>query len=138
MSTYESKGDHGSAAQMLPDKGIHSISVLEPVEQRWQTFGLVVQREHHLVHQSKSASARLTQHSGLGDPVLKKCLLHRLRPVCPEIVRNRIGVRLSSKKVHVHTSGFSCAVEAHICRRKKKITFDKIEQRSKGHRKLTF
>jgi hypothetical protein len=43
------------------------------------------------VHQSKCTSTRLGQHSGLGDPVLKKCQLHRLRPVCPEIVRNRIG-----------------------------------------------
>jgi hypothetical protein len=116
---------------MLPDKGVHGISVLEPVEQRRQTFGLFVQREHHLVHQSKSASARLSQHSSLGDPVPKKCQLHRLRPVRPEIVRNRIGVRLSSKKVRVHTSSFSCAVEAHIYRRKKKVKFDKIEQRSK-------
>jgi hypothetical protein len=46
----ERKGNHGSAAQMLPDKGVHGIFVLEPVEQRRQTFGLSVQREHHLVH----------------------------------------------------------------------------------------
>jgi hypothetical protein len=85
---YESKGDHGSASQMLPDKGVHSTSVFEPVEQRRQTFGLFVQRKHHLMHQSKCASAHLSQHSGLGNPVLKKCQLHRLRPICPEIVRN--------------------------------------------------
>jgi hypothetical protein len=40
-------------------------------------------------------------------------------------------VCLSSKKVRVHTPGLSCAVEAHIYRRKKKVKFDKIEQRSK-------
>jgi hypothetical protein len=50
MSTHESKGDHGSAAQMLLDKGVHIISILESVEQRRQTFGLVVQGEHRLVH----------------------------------------------------------------------------------------
>jgi hypothetical protein len=107
MSMHEGKGNHGSTAQMLSDKGVHSIPVLKSVEQRWQTFGLVVQREHRLVHQSKGASARLSQHSSLGDPILKKCQLYRLRPVCPEIVSNRIDVHLSSKKVHVHTSGFS-------------------------------
>jgi hypothetical protein len=32
MSTHESKGDHGSAAQMLSDKGVHSISILELIE----------------------------------------------------------------------------------------------------------
>jgi hypothetical protein len=128
---YKRKGNHGSAAQMLPDKGVHGISVLESVEQRRQTFGLSVQREHHLVHQSKSTAARLSQHSSLGDPVPEKCQLHCLRPVRPEIVRNRIGVRLSSKKVRVHTPGFSRAVEAHVYRRKKKVKFDKIEQRSK-------
>jgi hypothetical protein len=118
MSTHESKGDHGSAAQMLSEKGVHSISILESVEQRRQTFGLVVQREHRLVHQSEGALARLSQHSSLSDPVLKKCQLHRFRPIGPEVVGNRIGVCLSSKKVHIHTSGFSGIVKAHICRKR--------------------
>jgi hypothetical protein len=118
MSTHESKGDHGSAAQMLSDKGVHSISILESIEQHRQTFRLVVQREHGLVHQSKGALARLSQHSSLGDPVLKKCQLHRFRPICLEVVGNRIGVCLSSKKVRIHTSGFSGTIEAHICRKR--------------------
>jgi hypothetical protein len=126
MGMHESKGDHGSAAQMLLDKRVHSIPILEAVEQRRKTFGLVVQREHRLMHQSKGALARLSQHSSLGDPVLKKCQLNCFRPVRPEIVRNRISVRLSSKKVRIHMSGFSCTVKAYICKRKKKITFDKI------------
>jgi hypothetical protein len=117
MSTHESKGDHGSAAQMLSDKGVNSISILESVEQRRQTFGLVVQREHHLVHQSKGASARLSQHSSLSDPVLKKGQFHHFPPICPEVVGDQIGVCLSSKKVRIHTSGFSGTVEAHICRK---------------------
>jgi hypothetical protein len=115
---YEGKGNHGSTAQMLSDKGVHSISILESIEQRRQTFRLVVQREHRFMYQSKGASARLSQHSSLGDPVLKKCQLHRLRPVCPKVVSNRIGVCLSSKKVRIHTLGFSCTVEAHICRKR--------------------
>jgi hypothetical protein len=88
MSTHESKGDHGSTAQVLSDKGVHSISILESIEQRWQTFGLVVQREHRLVHQREGASAHLSQHSSLSDPVLKKCQLHRFRPISPEVVSN--------------------------------------------------
>jgi hypothetical protein len=51
MSTHESKCDHGSAAQVFPNEGIHSVAILEPIEQRRQTFGLVVQRKHHLMHQ---------------------------------------------------------------------------------------
>jgi hypothetical protein len=47
------------------------------IEQCRQTFGLVVQREHHLVHQREGASARLSQHSSLSNPILKKCQLHR-------------------------------------------------------------
>jgi hypothetical protein len=123
VNAYEGEGNHGSTVQMLSDKGIHSISILESVEQRRQTFGLVVQREHCLVYQSKGASAYLSQHSSLGDPVLKKCQLHRLRPICPEVVSNRIGMRLSSKKVRIHMSSFSCTVEAHICRKRSKIKF---------------
>jgi hypothetical protein len=118
MSAHEGNGDHGSAAQMFSDKGIDSIAILESVEQRWQTFGLVVQRKHHLMHQGKGATARFSQHSSLGDPVLKKCQLHRLRPICPEVVSNQISVCLGSKKVRVYVSGFSSTVEAHICRKK--------------------
>jgi hypothetical protein len=114
MSMHESKGNHGSAAQMLSDKGVHSISILKSVKQRRQTFGLVVQREHCLMHQSKGALAHLSQHSSLGDPVLKKCHLHRFRPICPEVVGNQIGMCLSSEKVRIHTSGFSSTIEAHI------------------------
>jgi hypothetical protein len=118
MSAHEGKGNHGSTAQMLSDKGVHNISILESVKQHRQTFGLVVQREHRLVHRSKGISAHLSQLSSLGDPVLKKCQLHRFRPICPEVVGNRIGMRLSSKKVRIHTSGFSGTVEAHICRKR--------------------
>jgi hypothetical protein len=118
MNAHEGKGNHGSTTQMFSDKGVYIISILESVEQRRQPFELVVQREHRLVHQSKSALACLSQHSSLDEPVLKKCQLHRLRLIRPEVVSNRIGVRLSSKKVCIHMSGFSCTVEAHICRKR--------------------
>jgi hypothetical protein len=72
MSAYKGKGDHGSAAQMFSNKGVDNIAILESVEQCRQTFRLVVQRKHGLVHQSKGATARFSQHSSLGDPVLKK------------------------------------------------------------------
>jgi hypothetical protein len=48
---HESKCDHSPAAQVLSDKGIHSVAILESIEQRRQTIGLIVQREHRLVHQ---------------------------------------------------------------------------------------
>jgi hypothetical protein len=118
MDANEGKGDHGSAAQMFSNKGVDSIAILESVEQRRQTFRLVVQRKQCLMHQSKGATARFSQHSNLGDPVLKKYQLHRLRPIGLEVVSNRISVCLGSKKVCVNASGFSCAVEAHICRKK--------------------
>jgi hypothetical protein len=100
---------------MLPDKGIHSIPILESIEQCRQTFGLIVQREHHLVHQREGASARLRQHSSLSNPILKKCQFHRFRPISPEIVSNRIGMCLGSNKMRIHAPGFGCTIEAHIC-----------------------
>jgi hypothetical protein len=39
---HESKCDHSPTAQLRPDKGVYSIAVLESIEQRWQTFGLIV------------------------------------------------------------------------------------------------
>jgi hypothetical protein len=103
---------------MLSHKRVHNITILESVEKRWQTFGLVVQRKHLLMHQSKGALARLNQHSSLRDPILKKCQLHRLRPICPEVISNRIGVRVGGKKVRIHTAGFGGTVKAQICRKK--------------------
>jgi hypothetical protein len=131
--------DHGSAAQMFPNKGVDNITILKSVEQRRQAFGLVVQRKHRLVNQSKGATARFSQHSSLGDPVLEKCQLHRLRPICPEVVSNRISMCLGSKNVRVDASGFSCAVEAHICRKKKNIRFcrHKSQGRPKKFDRLT-
>jgi hypothetical protein len=96
VSTHESKCNYSPAAQVLPDNGIHGVAVLESIEQRQQAFGLIVQREHRLVHQHEGASAHLSQHTSLSNPISKKCQLHRFRPVSPEVVSNRIGMRLSS------------------------------------------
>jgi hypothetical protein len=106
---------------VLPDKGIHSIPILESIEQRRQTFGLIVQREHHLVHQREGASARLRQHTSLSYPILKKCQLHCFRPISPKVVSNRVGMCLGSNKMRIHTPGFGYTIEAHICEKTPKI-----------------
>jgi hypothetical protein len=121
MSTHECKCDHSPAAQVLPDKGIHSIPILESIEQRRQTFGLIVQREHHLVHQREGASARLRQHTSLSNPILKNCQFHCLRPISPEVVSDRVGMRLRSNKMCIYAPGFGCTIKAHICEKRPKI-----------------
>jgi hypothetical protein len=118
---HQSKCDHSPAAQVLPDKGIHSIPILESIEQCRQAFGLIVQREHHLMHQREGASARLRQHTSLSNPILKKCQLHCFRPITPEVVSNGIGMCLSSNKMRIHAPGFGSTVEAHICEKRPKI-----------------
>jgi hypothetical protein len=39
---HESKCDHSSAAQVRPNKGVYGVTVLESIEQRRQTDGLIV------------------------------------------------------------------------------------------------
>jgi hypothetical protein len=34
MSTHEGKGDHSSAAQVLSNKGVDNIAILESIKQR--------------------------------------------------------------------------------------------------------
>jgi hypothetical protein len=121
VGTHESKCDHSPAAQVLPDKGIHSIPILELIEPRWQTFGLIVQGEHHLMHQREGASTRLRQHTGLSNPISKNCQLHCFRPISPEVISNRVGVCLGSNKMRIHAPGFGCTIEAHICEKGLKI-----------------
>jgi hypothetical protein len=118
MDMHEGQRNQSSTAQMLSNEGVDSSTVLETFKQRWQTVRLVVQRKHGIMHQSKGTSTRFGHDPSLSDPIPKKHQLHRLRPIRPEIVSNRIGVRLSSKKVRIHTSSFSSAVEAHICRKR--------------------
>jgi hypothetical protein len=131
MSTHEGKGDHGSAVQVLLNKIVDGIAILESIKQHRQAVGFFIQRKHGLVHQSKGTVARFGQHSSLGDPVLEKCQLQRLRPICPEIVSDRISVRLSSTKVHVHASGFSFTVKAHICKEEKNVRLYRLKSRSR-------
>jgi hypothetical protein len=70
------------------------------------------------VHQREGTSARLSQHSSLRNPILKKCQLHCFRPIGPEVVSNRIGMCLGSNKMRIHVSGFGCTIEAHICEKR--------------------
>jgi hypothetical protein len=39
---HESKCDHSPTAQMHSDEGVYSVAILESIEQRRQTFGLIV------------------------------------------------------------------------------------------------
>jgi hypothetical protein len=73
------------------------------------------------VHQREGASARLRQHFSLSNPILKKCQLHRFRPISLEVVSNRVGVCLGSNKMRIHTPGFGCTIKAHICKKRRNI-----------------
>jgi hypothetical protein len=77
MSMHEGKGDHSSATQVFSNEGVDNSAILESIKQRRKAFGLVVQRKHRLVHQSKGTMARFGQHSGSGNPVLENCQLQR-------------------------------------------------------------
>jgi hypothetical protein len=59
MDAHEGKRDQSSAAQVLSNERVDSIAVLESIKQHRQTFGLIIQRKHRLVHQRKGTVARL-------------------------------------------------------------------------------
>jgi hypothetical protein len=73
MNTHEGKCDQSLAAQVLPNEGVDSIAVLEPIKQRRQTFGLIIQRKHRLMHKREGTAACFGQYSSLGDPILEDC-----------------------------------------------------------------
>jgi hypothetical protein len=50
--------------------------------------------------------------------------LDRFRSVSPEVISDRIRMRLSCTKVRVHTPGFGFTIKAYICRKRRKITYD--------------
>jgi hypothetical protein len=121
MGAHEGNGNQGPAVEMLTNKAINSFAVLKSVKQSRESFGLIVQQKHHLVHMSEGGAARLGQDSSLGDPILEQCKLHRLRLVSPEAIRNRISLSMSCTKVHIYTPGFSFAIKACICRNGKGV-----------------
>jgi hypothetical protein len=71
VNTHEGKRDQSSAAQVLSNERVDSITILESIKQRRQAFGLIIQRKHRLVHQREGTAARFDQYSSLGDPILE-------------------------------------------------------------------
>jgi hypothetical protein len=78
MGAHKGKGNQGPTAEMLTNKAINSFAILKPINQSRESFGLIVQRKHHLVHTSEGGAARLGQDSSLGNPILEHCKLYRL------------------------------------------------------------
>jgi hypothetical protein len=126
MSAHKGQGDQSPTAQMFPNEGINSIAVLESIKQRRKAFGLIVQRKHRLVHKCEGAAARFSQNSSLGDPILEDCQFQRFRSVSPEVVSDRISVRLSRTKVRIYVPSFGFAIKAYICRRVKNVILDRF------------
>jgi hypothetical protein len=71
MDAHKGKRDQSSTVQVFSNERLDIIAVLESIKQRRQTFGLIIQRKHRLVHQREGTAARLGQYSGLGDPILE-------------------------------------------------------------------
>jgi hypothetical protein len=84
MSTHKGKGDQSPAAKMFTNEAIDSVAILKSIKQHGEAFGLIVQRKHRLVHKREGGAARFGQNSGLGDPILEYCQLHRFRSVTKE------------------------------------------------------
>jgi hypothetical protein len=126
MNAHKGEGDQSPAAQMFSNEGVDSIAVLESIKQRRKVFGLVVQRKHRLMHKREGIAARFGQNSSLGDPILEDCQFQCFRSVSPEVVSDRISMRLSCMKVRIHAPGFGFTIKAYICRRGKNVTLDRL------------
>jgi hypothetical protein len=122
MGAHKGKGDQSPAAKMLANEAIDSVAILETIKQRRKAIGMIVQREHCLMHKRECGAARFGKDSSLGNPILEYGQLHRFRSVSPEVISDRICMRLSCTKVRVHAPGFGFAVKTCICTKRKKIT----------------
>jgi hypothetical protein len=129
MRAHKGKGDQSPAAKMFVKEAIDSVAVLESIKQCGKAFGLIVQRKHRLVHQREGGAAHLGQNSNLGDPILEYCQLHHFRSVSPEVISDRISMRLSCTKVRIYAPGFGFAVKAYICRSGKNVTLTGMEHK---------
>jgi hypothetical protein len=105
---------------VFTDEAVDGLPILESAKQSRKTVGLVVQREHCLMHDRKSCTACLSQRPGPGNPILEYGQLLSFRQISPEIVRDRIGVCLGCTKMRVHTMSLSFIVKARICIQQKR------------------
>jgi hypothetical protein len=139
MNAHKGKGDQSPAAQMFPNKAIDSIAILKSIKKRGKAFGLIVQRKHRLVHKREGGAARLGQNSSLGDPILEYCQFQHFRSVSPEVISDRISVRLSCTKVRIYAPSFGFAIKAYIYRRVMNVILDRRgAQADQELGKLTF
>jgi hypothetical protein len=110
MSAHKGEGDQSPAEKMLANKAIDSVAILKSIKQCRKAIGLMVQRKHRLVHKREGNAARFSHNSSLDDPILEYCQLHRFQSVSPEVISDRISMRLSCTKVRIYAPGFSFAV----------------------------
>jgi hypothetical protein len=94
MDTHEGEGKQSPTSKVFTNEAVDGFSILELAQQSRKAVGLIVQREHCLVNDRKSSVARLSQRPGLGDPILEHDQLLSFRAISPEIIGDRIGVRL--------------------------------------------
>jgi hypothetical protein len=122
MSAHKGKGDQSPAAKMFANEAIDNVAVLESIKRCGEAFELIVQRKHRLVHKREGGVAHFGQNSSMSNPILEYCQLHHFRSVSPEVISDRISMRLSHTKVCVYASGFGFAVKTYICRNGKNVT----------------
>jgi hypothetical protein len=72
------------------------------------------------VNDRKSSATRLSQCPGLGDPILEYGQLLSFRAISPEIIGDRISMRLGYTKMRFHAMSFSFAINASVCIQQKR------------------
>jgi hypothetical protein len=105
---------------VFTDEAVDGFPILESAQQSRKVVGLVIQKKHCLMNSRKSGTACLSQCPGLGDPVLEYGQLLIFRVISPEVICDRIGVRLGRTKMRVHATSLSFAVKARICIQQKR------------------
>jgi hypothetical protein len=100
---------------VFADEAVDGFPILELAQQGRKAVGLVIHRKHFLMNDRKSRMACLSQHPGLGNPILEYDQLLGLRAINPEIICDRIGVCLGRTKMRIHTTSLSFIVKARIC-----------------------
>jgi hypothetical protein len=125
VSTHKGKGDQSATAKMFANEAIDSVTFLESIKQCGKAFKMVVQRKHCLVHKREGGAARFGQNTSLCDPILEYRQLHCFRPVNPEVISDRVSMRLRHTKVCIYAPSFGFSIKTYICRNGKNITSNK-------------
>jgi hypothetical protein len=99
---------------VFADEAVDGFHILELAQQGRKAVGLVIQRKHCLMNDRKSRTACLSQHPGLGNPILEHGQLLSFRAISPEIIYDRIGMCLGHTKMRVHAMSLSFIIKARI------------------------